>query len=89
MTYILPDENSEYPVTFVAGCFNLEFAYDRDNRVTGITYDGGAHKVDYTYDELGRVKIRTVECGEDTGKVTNIYTYMPGGYGVNSSTPLV
>ena len=27
-----------------------EFAYDRDNRVTGITYDGGAHKVKYTYD---------------------------------------
>ena len=66
-----------------------EFAYDRDNRVTGSTYDGSSHKVNYTYDELGRVKIRTVECGEDTGKVTNIYTYVPGGYGVNSSTPLV
>ena len=66
-----------------------EFGYDRDNRVTGITYDGSSHKVNYTYDELGRVKIRTVECGEDAGKVTNIYTYVPGGYGVNSSTPLV
>ena len=43
----------------------------------------------YKRQELGRVKIRTVECGEDAGKVTNIYTYVPGGYGVNSSTPLV
>ena len=35
-----------------------EFAYDRDNRVTGITYDGSSHKVNYTYDELGRVASR-------------------------------
>ena len=66
-----------------------EFAHDRDNRVTELKYDGSSHRVNYTYDELGRVKIRTVECGEDAGKVTNIYTYVPGGYGVNSSTPLV
>ena len=32
-----------------------EYAYDRDNRVTELTYDGGPHKVNYTYDELGRV----------------------------------
>ena len=35
--------------------YKTEFAYNRDNRVTGITYDGGTHKVNYAYDELGRV----------------------------------
>ena len=73
MTYILPDENSEYPVTFVAGCFNLEFAYDRDNRVAGITYDGSSHKMNYIYDELGRVASRVAECGVDAGKLTSTY----------------
>ncbi len=89
MTYILPDENSEYPVTFVAGCFNLEFAYDRDNRVAGITYDGSSHKMNYIYDELGRVASRVVECGADAGKLTSTYEYVDGGYGTNSTTPLV
>ena len=66
-----------------------EFAYDRDNRVTGITYDGSAQKVNYTYDELGRVASRVAECGADAGKLTSTYEYVDGGYGTNSTTPLV
>ena len=66
-----------------------EFVYDRDNRVTELKYDGGAHKVNYTYDELGRVASRVAECGTDAGKLTSTYTYVDGGYGTNSTTPLV
>ena len=65
------------------------YAYDKDNRVTSITYDGSAHKVSYVYDELGRVKTRTAECGVTAGKLTSTYGYMAGGYGTNSTTPLV
>ena len=64
-------------------------AYDRDNRATTINYDGGAHKVAYTYDELGRLKTRTAECGADAGKLTSTYEYVDGGYDTNSTTPLV
>ena len=56
-----------------------EYTYDRDNRVTGITYDGGSHKVSYTYDALGRVSTRVAECGNDNGKLTSTYTYVEGG----------
>ena len=66
-----------------------EYAYDRDNRITQITYDGGAHKVGYTYDNLGRVVTRVAENGSDAGKVTSSYGYVDGGYGANSTTPLV
>ncbi len=66
-----------------------EYAYDRDNRVTGITYDGGSQTVNYAYDELGRVATRVVECGADDGKLTSTYSYVDGGYGTNSTTPLV
>ena len=57
--------------------------------MTGITYDGGSHKVNYTYDELGRVASRVAECGADAGKLTSTYEYVDGGYGTNSTTPLV
>lgn len=66
-----------------------EYAYDRDNRITQITYDGGTHKVGYTYDNLGRVVTRVAENGSDAGKVTSSYDYVDGGYGANSTTPLV
>ena len=66
------------------------YTYDKDNRVTSITYDGSAHKVSYVYDELGRVKTRTAECGVTAGKLTSTYGYAAaGGYGTNSTTPLV
>ncbi len=66
-----------------------EYTYDRDNRVTEITYDGNVQKVTYVYDELGRITSRVAECGADAGKLTSTYTYVDGGYGTNSTTPLV
>ena len=65
------------------------YTYDRDNRVTVIQYDGGAQKVSYVYNVLGRVAARTAECGADAGKLTSSYEYADGGYGTNSTTPLV
>ena len=65
------------------------YTYDRDNRVTAIQYDGGAQKVSYVYDALGRVTARTAECGTDASKLTSAYEYVDGGYGTNSTTPLV
>lgn len=32
---------------------------------------------------------RVAECGADAGKLTSVYTYVDGGYGTNSTTPLV
>lgn len=65
------------------------YTYDKDNRVTALTYDGDTQKVSYGYDELGRVTTRTAECGADTGKLTSSYSYVDGGFGTNSTTPLV
>lgn len=45
--------------------------------------------MNYTYDELGRVATRVAECGTDAGKLTSSYEYVDGGYGTNSTTPLV
>ncbi len=56
-----------------------EYVYDRDNRITEISFDGGPHKVGYTYDELGRVSTRVAECGVTAGKVTSSYDYVDGG----------
>ncbi len=65
------------------------YVYDRDNRMTALTHDGDTQKVSYAYDELGRVTTRTAECGADAGKLTSSYEYVDGGYGTNSTTPLV
>ena len=54
-----------------------------------LTYDGDTQKVSYGYDELGRVTTRTAECGAVAGKLTSTYTYVDGGFGTNSTTPLV
>ena len=63
------------------------YTYDRDNRITQIAYDGSAGNVAYTYDALGRIATRTVTNGSNT--LTTTYTYVAGGYGANSTTPLV
>ena len=57
--------------------------------MTTLNYDGDTQKVSYGYDELGRVTTRTAECGADAGKLTSTYTYVDGGFGTNSTTPLV
>ena len=69
--------------------YRSEYEYDRDNRITEITYDGGPHKVSYDYDALGRVTTRTAECGVPAGMLTSTYGYIAGGYGTNSTSPLV
>lgn len=50
---------------------------------------GGNDKVKYTYDNLGRVSGRIVENGTDAGKVEAAYTFVAGGHGDGSTTPLV
>lgn len=62
--------------------YKTGYTYDNDNRVTAMTFDGTA-AVSYAYDELGRISTRTV------GKLTSTYGYVSGGYGTNSTTPLV
>ena len=57
--------------------------------MTEIQYDGGAQKVSYIYDAIGRVSSRVAECGADAGKLTSTYSYVDGGFGTNSTTPLV
>ena len=64
------------------------YTYDNDNRVTEIGF-GGNDKVKYTYDNLGRVSGRIVENGTDAGKVEAAYTFVAGGHGDGSTTPLV
>ena len=58
------------------------YTYDRDNRVTKLAYDG-MDAVAYTCDELGRVTARTA------GPMTSNFSYAAGGFGTNSTTPLV
>lgn len=45
--------------------------------------------MNYTYDELGHVASCVAESSADAGKLTSTYTYVDGGYGTNSTTPLV
>mgnify|MGYP004551886803 CR=1 FL=1 len=58
------------------------YAYDNDNRVTGMTFDGG-NALSYTYDSLGRIASRTAS------PLSTTYGYAAGGYGTGSTTPLV
>ena len=58
------------------------YAYDNDNRVTGMTFDGG-NALSYTYDNLGRIATRTAS------PLSTTYGYAAGGYGTGSTTPLV
>ncbi len=67
--------------------YETSYAYDIDNRVTEMQFDDSAHKVAYTYDELGRINARTLTNG--TASYLTTYTFVTGGYGTNSTTPLV
>ena len=62
--------------------FSTGYTYDNDNRVTGMTFDG-ENALSYTYDNLGRVATRT------TSPLSSTYSYVGGGYGADSTTPLV
>ena len=70
--------------------YGTTFAYDSENRVTGVTYSidsNGAGQTSVTYDALGRVSKRTVKPGSIAYETT--YSYRTGGYGTGSTTPLV
>ena len=62
------------------------FAYDDENRVNCLTYDGSNGKVEYTYDQLGRITQKKVTLnGHD--QITS-YTYAAGS-GANATTSLI
>ena len=63
------------------------YTYDVDNRVTEMQFDDSLHKIAYEYDELGRIKERALTNG--SAGYTTTYTFVAGGYGTNSTTPLV
>ncbi len=70
--------------------YGTTFAYDNENRVTGVTYSigsTGAGQSTVIYDALGRVSKRTVKPGSIAYDTT--YSYRNGGYGTGSTTPLV
>ena len=54
---------------------------------TDLEFDDDTHKVAYEYNELGRITGRTLTNGSSTYGTT--YTFVAGGYGTNSTTPLV
>ena len=62
---------------------NTSFEYDRDNRVTKQIFDGN-NEVEYVYDELGRLAKRLIN-----GTNVREYGYVAGGYGTNSTTPVM
>ncbi len=71
------------------GTHKTEYAYDKDNRVTAVTYNGSANtKVSYVYDKLNRITSRTIKNGVE---YNTQYGYVQGdtAYGNNATTPLV
>ena len=67
--------------------YETSYTYDVDNRVTQMQFGDSLHKIAYTYDELGRIKERTLTNGSSAYAST--YTFVAGGYGTNSTTPLL
>ena len=64
------------------------YAYDNDNRPTAIQYGADTRKVEYTYDELGRIASKTTRNGNLTRGTS--YSYVTGNPPlVNATTPLV
>ena len=51
------------------------YDYDRDNRVTALTYDGDTQKVSYGYDELGQL----IRVNDPHENATWVYNYDRGG----------
>lgn len=62
------------------------FTHDNENRPTLIDF-GGSRQVAYTYDGIGRITQRSVNAGGTA--VAAQYTYLPGGHGTGSTTPIV
>ena len=72
------------------GSHETTFSYDKDNRPTAIQYGDASHKLEYTYDGLGRVTIRKVTNG--ASEYSTSYEFVAGDtvkYGAGATTPLV
>ena len=64
------------------------YTYDNDNRPTAIQYGADTRKVEYTYDELGRIASKSTRNGNLTRGTT--YNYVAGNPALtNATTPLV
>ena len=68
--------------------YKTTYTYDNDNRITEMNF-GGANRVQYAYDTLGRIASRTVHGTNAAAQLTTAYSYVGGGYGAGSTTPLV
>lgn len=66
--------------------YSTTFTHDNENRPTLLNF-GGNRQVAYTYDGIGRVSQRTVNAG--SAAVATSYSYLAGGHGTGSATPLV
>ena len=68
--------------------YTTSYTYDNDNRPTAIQYGADTRKVEYTYDELGRIDSKTTRNGTLTRGTS--YDYVTGNPAlVNATTPLV
>ena len=68
--------------------YTTNYTYDNDNRPTAIQYGADTRKVEYTYDELGRIASKTTRNGTLTRGTS--YDYVTGNPAlVNATTPLV
>ena len=71
--------------------FSVAAAYDKESKPIALICksDDSTRKLVYTYDELGRIAKRDFFAENETPLFESQYTYMLGGYGANSTTPLI
>ncbi len=67
--------------------FLTTYEYDKDDRTTEVQYEDEDHRVNYEYDAVGRVSKKTVTNGANERVIS--YSYLAGGQGSGSTTPLV
>ena len=67
--------------------YPTDFIYDNENRPTSLRYNGTINRTDYVYDALGRISSRNAVL--NNAFYLSSYSYAAGGYGANSTSPLV
>lgn len=67
--------------------YETTITYNNANKPTTLQFGGTTNKVTFNYDVIGRVASRAIMVN-NKGYATS-FVYTPGGYGANSSTPLV